>query len=153
MTGVGAQRAISSRYMSAQVLGVSGSADGTRQAPDPQEPRAKANEMAAAAGEPDEEIDKLSVEELKQRQAEIDRKIREKEEAEKKQVIDQIVDVVRTYKIPIDELVDALGGLKIKRKGVKAVQKFQDPATGATWSGRGKEPHWIRGKNRDKFRI
>lgn len=98
-------------------------------------------------------LDEMSVEELKRKQEEIDRTIREKQEAEKKAVIDQIVNVVHTYNIPIDELVEALGGLKIRRKGVKAIQKYQDPATGTTWSGRGKEPTWIRGKDRKKFLI
>lgn len=31
--------------------------------------------------------------------------------------------------------------------------KYQDPKTGKTWSGRGKPPQWIAGKNRDKFLI
>lgn len=99
------------------------------------------------------DLDELSVEELKRHQEEVDRKIREKQEAEKKAVIEQIVGVVNTFKIPVDELVDALGGLKVKRKGVKAVQKYQDPDTGATWSGRGKEPAWIKGKDRKPFLI
>lgn len=101
----------------------------------------------------DASLDSMTVEELERHQEEIDRKLREKREAEKKAVIEQIVNVVHTYDIPIDELVEALGGLKIKRQGVKAVQKYRDPATGVTWSGRGKEPTWIRGKDRKKFLI
>nr|WP_291585911.1 H-NS family nucleoid-associated regulatory protein [Comamonas sp. UBA7528] len=31
--------------------------------------------------------------------------------------------------------------------------KYHDPATGATWTGRGKEPVWIRGQDRDAFLI
>src|SRR5579863_8070161 len=31
--------------------------------------------------------------------------------------------------------------------------KFQDPKSGNTWSGRGKPPNWIVGKNRDRFLI
>jgi DNA-binding protein H-NS len=32
--------------------------------------------------------------------------------------------------------------------------KYRDPATGATWSGRGRAPTWIRDvKNRDRFLI
>lgn len=31
--------------------------------------------------------------------------------------------------------------------------KYRDPATGATWTGRGIEPKWIRGRNRDEFLI
>ncbi|MGT2453946.1 H-NS histone family protein [Cupriavidus basilensis] len=30
--------------------------------------------------------------------------------------------------------------------------KYQDPKTGATWTGRGRAPAWL-GKNRDKFLI
>ncbi|GLU33937.1 H-NS histone family protein [Trinickia caryophylli] len=31
--------------------------------------------------------------------------------------------------------------------------RYRDPKTGATWSGRGKPPKWIAGKNRDRFLI
>src|SRR6185312_9651482 len=46
-----------------------------------------------AAGDDDD----LSVEDLKRQQEELNRKIAEKQEAEKKAVIDQIVNVVNTY--------------------------------------------------------
>jgi len=99
-------------------------------------------------------LDEMTVDELQHHQEEVNRKIREKQEAEKQAVIEQIVNVVHTYNIPIDELVEKLGGLKIKRKGVKAIQKYQDPANPEkTWSGRGKEPLWIRGKDHAKFLI
>jgi len=32
--------------------------------------------------------------------------------------------------------------------------KYRDPATGATWSGRGRAPNWIKdARNRDRFLI
>ena len=31
--------------------------------------------------------------------------------------------------------------------------KYKDPASGATWSGRGKPPLWIAGKDRETFVI
>lgn len=31
--------------------------------------------------------------------------------------------------------------------------KYQDPKSGNTWSGRGKPPKWIAGKNRERFLI
>lgn len=31
--------------------------------------------------------------------------------------------------------------------------KYRDPATGATWTGRGKPPNWINGKDREQFMI
>jgi DNA-binding protein H-NS len=30
---------------------------------------------------------------------------------------------------------------------------YRDPATGATWSGRGTEPAWIKGRDRQAFRV
>ncbi|WP_081868326.1 H-NS family nucleoid-associated regulatory protein [Caballeronia glathei] len=30
---------------------------------------------------------------------------------------------------------------------------YQDPKSGATWSGRGRAPAWIAGKKREKFSI
>lgn len=30
---------------------------------------------------------------------------------------------------------------------------YKDPETGKTWSGMGREPGWIKGKNRDDFRV
>lgn len=32
-------------------------------------------------------------------------------------------------------------------------ERYQDPKTGATWSGRGKPPKWIAGKNRERYLI
>lgn len=39
------------------------------------------------------------------------------------------------------------------RIGGAAAAKFRNPETGETWSGRGREPAWIKGKNRDDFLI
>ena len=35
----------------------------------------------------------------------------------------------------------------------KVAAKFRDPETGKTWSGRGREPTWIKGKNREEFKV
>ena len=94
-----------------------------------------------------------SVEELTAERERLDAEIKEKQNAEKASVIAQIKTVVETYSITVEELVEALGGLKSKRKGIKAKPKYKDPATGVIWSGRGKEPAWIKGKNRDQFLI
>ena len=97
--------------------------------------------------------DTKTVEELTAERERLDGEIKAKQDAQKASVIAQIKTVVDTYSIPVDELVEALGGLKSKRKGIKAKQKFRDPASGATWSGRGKEPAWIKGQNRNDFLI
>ena len=35
----------------------------------------------------------------------------------------------------------------------KVAAKYRDPATGQTWTGRGKAPKWIDGKDRSPFVI
>ena len=37
--------------------------------------------------------------------------------------------------------------------GEKRAPKFRDPQSGATWSGRGREPGWLKGKNRQDFAV
>jgi len=41
----------------------------------------------------------------------------------------------------------------IKRERPKADVKFRNPVTGAGWSGRGREPTWIAGKDRSAFAV
>ena len=36
-------------------------------------------------------------------------------------------------------------------KGNKVAAKYRDPATGATWTGRGKAPRWIQDQDRAAF--
>jgi DNA-binding protein H-NS len=38
-------------------------------------------------------------------------------------------------------------------KTASPTAKYQDPKTGTTWSGRGREPSWIKGKKRERFLI
>lgn len=51
---------------------------------------------------------------------------------------------------------DIFGGWKHTRKTDsrrKVAPKYRDPATGATWTGRGKAPKWIEGRDRSQFAI
>ncbi len=40
-----------------------------------------------------------------------------------------------------------------KAKGATVAPKYRDPATGATWTGRGKAPKWIADADRSKYLI
>jgi DNA-binding protein H-NS len=49
---------------------------------------------------------------------------------------------------------DIFGGAKRGRKASGLVApKYKDPISGATWTGRGKAPKWIDGKDRVQFAI
>src|SRR4051794_26861983 len=38
-----------------------------------------------------------------------------------------------------------------RNKGEKVAPKYRNPESGETWTGRGREPGWIKGKNREEF--
>ncbi|MEG1767195.1 MAG: H-NS histone family protein [Comamonas sp.] len=41
----------------------------------------------------------------------------------------------------------------VKRDTQKAEFKFRNPLTGAGWSGRGREPKWLVGKDRSAYAV
>lgn len=84
---------------------------------------------------------------------------------EMKSAMDSIVKTMGEFSISLEELFDHLKASGFKPKGQAAVKakakvepKYRDPASGATWSGRGRAPAWIKeaedkGKSREKFLI
>jgi DNA-binding protein H-NS len=76
--------------------------------------------------------------------------------------LDRIVELMQTSEVTVADIEAHLGGKKRGAKsGKKTVAststvtaKYQDPETGATWSGRGRAPTWIAdAKNRDRFLV
>ena len=104
-------------------------------------------EAPTIAGKTDAEIEA----DIKARDT-LNAKIEDGQKAQRQDVITHIKKVVETYKIPLAELGEALG-IKGTRKGSKAKPKYRNPADGKEWSGRGKEPLWIKGKDRTEFLI
>ncbi|MHA7685927.1 H-NS histone family protein [Cupriavidus sp. PET2-C1] len=76
-------------------------------------------------------------------------------------VIEQIRALMAQYELTADDIApkrrrgrpaaDAVAKAPAKPK-TSLPPKYQDPKTGATWTGRGRAPAWL-GKNRDKFLI
>lgn len=94
--------------------------------------------------------------ELLAQRAELDRQIATAREEEVGAAIARIQELMAQYGLSNDDIV-------VKRRGRKPGSKnshkaapvalYQDPKTGKTWSGRGREPGWIAGKNRNRFLI
>lgn len=93
-----------------------------------------------------------TLKELQAEKADLDAKIEAQQKEERKAVIDQIAVVVKTYGIPIPELVSALGGMPNPRKGEKAPVLYKDDK-GNKWTGRGKLPNWLKGKNLEDYKV
>ncbi len=88
---------------------------------------------------------------MAQREA-LEKAIEAARQEEIKQAVETVRGLVKQFKLTSADIfggkTKAAGG---KRKAV--APKYKDPATGATWTGRGKAPKWIEGKDRAKFAI
>lgn len=88
---------------------------------------------------------------LQEQIAELQRKAQETRTDELEKAIEQIKTLMEEYGITVDDL-DAF----TKKKGAKVRKltnvQFQD-INGNTWSGRGRIPAWLKGKDKEKFRI
>ena len=71
-------------------------------------------------------------------------------ENEIKSAIVQIKELMAKFNITISDLQD--GVVKDKKKAKVAAQ-YRDPVTGNEWSGRGRAPRWLDGKNKEGFKI
>ncbi len=87
-------------------------------------------------------------------QSQIEKLQKQAEQAREKEiatVVAQIRTMMTDYGIQASDL-----GISSKRKrktGAPAAPKFANPQTGETWTGRGRAPKWIEGKDRTKFAI
>jgi DNA-binding protein H-NS len=89
--------------------------------------------------------------ELQDQIAELESKAQEARTNELEKAVQQIKTLMQEYGITVDDL-DA----STKKKGAKVRKpsnvQFQD-ADGNTWSGRGRMPVWLKGKDKEKFRV
>ncbi|SMG58620.1 H-NS histone family protein [Paraburkholderia susongensis] len=74
-------------------------------------------------------------------------------EREVAQVIAEIRQKIAEYDLTAEEL-GFTSAAKPRRKAASAsVARYRNPKTGETWSGRGRAPAWLAGKNRERFLI
>jgi DNA-binding protein H-NS len=97
-----------------------------------------------------------SYKELLAQREKLEKQIEEAKAREYAEVLDEIKQKMADYGITLAEL----GGGRASSKNAKAnrsrasvAPKYRDPDSGSTWSGRGKPPRWIAGKDREKFLI
>jgi DNA-binding protein H-NS len=81
---------------------------------------------------------------------ELQRKAEEARAQELDGAIKQVKALMQEYGIAIEDLASPT-----KKKGAKQGQanaQFRD-AAGNTWSGRGRMPAWLKGKDKERFRV
>lgn len=96
----------------------------------------------------------MSLESLLQKQKELSVQISTLRVQQKKEGLAEITALVEKYQLTPAEVASALRkhSTTPKKRGT-VPPKYRDPTTNATWTGRGKAPIWIAGKNRDAFLI
>ena len=82
----------------------------------------------------------------------LDQQIEQAKNAELSAAFEEIYEKMAAYGISIADLAKNLRKLGTKTGAVVA-PKYRNPDNGATWSGRGKAPQWIAGKDRSRFEI
>lgn len=78
---------------------------------------------------------------------ELEAQIKAAESAEKQAAISQARQLISDFGLTPEDLFGKTKDAK------KAAIKYRDAATGAEWSGRGREPLWIKGKSREQFAV
>jgi DNA-binding protein H-NS len=96
-----------------------------------------------------------SYRELLAQREKLEKQIEEAKAREYAEVLNEIKQKMSDYGITLAEL----GGTRTKavkaaaRPRAGVAPKYRDPASGSTWSGRGKPPRWIAGQDRERFLI
>jgi DNA-binding protein H-NS len=90
--------------------------------------------------------------ELRAHAAAVLQQAEEARQAELQTVIREIRERVAEYGLTPEQVFGRKRGLRAPSTA-GLPPKYRDPQTGATWSGRGRTPNWIKDKNRERFLI
>jgi DNA-binding protein H-NS len=81
----------------------------------------------------------------------LDKQIKEAIAREKEDGIAKAKLIIDQYNLTASDLFSRKSGGK--SVGGKVAPKYRNPATGETWTGRGKAPKWIDGRDRSNYLI
>ncbi|QYY24189.1 H-NS family nucleoid-associated regulatory protein [Diaphorobacter sp. MNS-0] len=85
--------------------------------------------------------------ELLAQKAALDQQIAVARKAQAKQALETVHELIAEFGFTAQQVFPW-------KPAVKSVAaKYRDPLTGASWSGRGRAPKWIEGKNRAEFLV
>jgi DNA-binding protein H-NS len=94
-----------------------------------------------------------TLEQMEAQMAALQTKIEAEKARMQAEAIEKITAIMAEHGLTASDITQA-GNKRRTDKVKKPVQAmYQDPKSGATWSGRGRAPGWIAGKKREKFLI
>ncbi|SDF62429.1 MULTISPECIES: H-NS family nucleoid-associated regulatory protein [unclassified Duganella] len=68
------------------------------------------------------------------------------------QAKEKVATIMREYGLTVADLGGAVKA-KTSKPRAPVPTKYRDDATGQTWTGRGRAPKWLEGKNKDDYLI
>ena len=95
-----------------------------------------------------------SYKELLEQRELLEQKISEARKTELSDAVSKVRALVAEYGLSAEDVFPpAKAARAAGQGGGKVAPKYRDPATGQTWTGRGKAPKWIQNEDREKFAI
>jgi DNA-binding protein H-NS len=94
-----------------------------------------------------------SYKDLLAQREQLDKQIKEVIAREKADGIAKAKLIIEQYGLSASDLFTRKAGAKGAGTGGKVAPKYRNPSTGETWTGRGKAPKWIEGKDRSGYLI
>jgi DNA-binding protein H-NS len=92
-----------------------------------------------------------SYKDLLAQREQLDKQIKEAIAREKIDGITKAKLIIEQYNLSASDLFSRKAGGK--NTGNKVAPKYRNPANGETWTGRGKAPKWIEGRDRSHYLI
>lgn len=95
-----------------------------------------------------------SLKELLQQREALEKAIADARQNEISAAVTKVRELVAEYGLTVQDIFPGRAARGSAAKSTsKVAPKYRDPATGQTWTGRGKPPKWIDGKDRNQYLI
>lgn len=99
--------------------------------------------------------EEISYRELLKERESLEQRIKQAHRREVSTAISRVREIVNEFNLTPQDVFPV--GKALARDtatdGPKVAPKYRDPASGKTWTGRGKPPRWIQNQDREKFAI
>lgn len=101
----------------------------------------------------DEQLSTMPLAELRELHTKLSTRIQALVSEEKSTAILKARQLIESFGIAPKDIFSRSTGREAGHERRKVDPKYRDPATGKEWTGRGKPPRWLDGKNREDYRI
>lgn len=95
----------------------------------------------------------ISYKDLLTKRQELDARIEQARKAEIGAAVEKARSIIAEYELQVQDVFPSGRGARSLGPKARVAPKYRNPETGQTWSGRGKPPIWIAGKDRSAFGI